>query len=261
METTIPSSVSSNSSPSRIQVVGLSHKGLQRKTNEDCIGIGGWIRNISSLVPIEMTLTIGKDSLAMVADGVGGHASGSLASQLAIGTMSCIVFSADVISESVVAAGLEETNREIWSLLSREGQHRGAGTTMAGIAFGSTECFVFNVGDSRIYKRQEQFLQLLSTDDRPTTGITQAGLQSNVLLQALGGSTDFKEIEPHIVRLTLVEGDEFLICTEGLSDIVPLDQIEQAIQPDLTGTILTLQKLAFEAGAPDNISIVYLRVN
>jgi serine/threonine protein phosphatase PrpC len=250
--------------PRRIQVAALTHKGLQRETNEDCVGVAGWLRNVSDIRPLEMTLTVGEDSFVMVADGVGGHVSGSLASEMAVANITQRFCSASELSEDTIATSLHDANRHIWHLLASEGKHRGAGTTIAGIVFGVEQCFAFNVGDSRIYRRQEQFLQLLTTDDRlDSERIIQmipGAASSNILLQALGGSAEFKVIQPHVVPLTFISGDEFLLCTDGLSDTVSLDQMEQAITDNLVVTVSKLQELAFKGGAPDNISILYLRV-
>ena len=246
------------SSPTIVQISALTHRGLHRVTNEDCIGIGGWMRNVSEDAPVEFSLKMLPKTFLLIADGLGGHQSGALASQIAIASLSQALCEPTSISENSVAQILSKTNREIWTLLAGERQHAGAGTTVAGIICSPNECYAFNVGDSRVYRRRENFLQLLSTDDRlPTHSMAE---QSNVLLQALGGSEEEKQIQPHIVTFPCVAGDEFLLCSDGLSDLITIDQLEDALGEDLSFSVAKLRDLVFVAGAHDNVSIIYARL-
>jgi serine/threonine protein phosphatase PrpC len=160
---------------------------------------------------------------------------------------------------------LEGINRDLAELMNGSVQYRGAGTTVAGVTVVDGRVIVFNVGDSRVYRKQEQLLELLTKDDRPLSlepiPVGEGSRQSSTLLQCLGGNASYRAVSPHVVSVQAVPGDQFLLCTDGLTDVVSLDQMESTISATPMETVKKLRDLAFAAGAPDNVSIVMLQLH
>jgi PPM family protein phosphatase len=120
---------------------------------------------------------------------------------------------------------------------------------------------VFNVGDSRVYGLGRGRLEQLSTDDTPGTkradGRT-AVHRSNLITQTLGGFTP-EPIEPHL--LPQAPGAGWLICSDGLSDLVEEDEMAALIGDDDVASVSALFEAAMARGGRDNVSIVLLRTN
>lgn len=127
------------------------------------------------------------------------------------------------------------------------------GTTVAGIVPTPAEILVFNVGDSRVYREQHGFLRQLTIDDRLM-------LASRRLTQALGGAVRHVDIEPHVWRETWLSGRRYLICSDGLTDALNLDTLEDGLGADDMATVERLFERAMDAGGQDNISIILARV-
>jgi serine/threonine protein phosphatase PrpC len=142
---------------------------------------------------------------------------------------------------------------------------QGMGTTVAGLVGGATELIFFNVGDSRVYREQNGYLRQLSIDD--TSGPDGAGVgqttgkrTSHVLMQALGGSLRPLQIGPHLRREILAPNSRYLICSDGLTDMVEQDTMEACLNDDDELTVMNLLERALASGGEDNISLLIVRI-
>ena len=129
------------------------------------------------------------------------------------------------------------------------------GTTVAGLVVTSDRTIWFNVGDSRVYSVRQEFLRQLSVDDVPAW----QGAGGHVITQALGGAYEYTEIDPHVGARTNGPGRRYLLCSDGLTDVVPLEAMERAMADDDVSFVGALLDGALAAGAPDNVSIVVAR--
>jgi serine/threonine protein phosphatase PrpC len=184
---------------------------------------------------------------------------------LALSRIAVLPSIASSVTEDSIAAMLQTVHSELCEIDRSSPQYRGMGTTVAGIVILPDQAFLFNVGDSRIYRREGNFLQILSVDDRPASG---AGfgedadqVQTNVLLQCLGGSPSAGVLTPHITGVPLGKEETFLLCTDGLYDAVPLDEIESSVNSATHDSLPDLLRKTIAAGAPDNVTIISLRVS
>ena len=127
---------------------------------------------------------------------------------------------------------------------------------------GLEQIAVFNIGDSRVYRQQGPYLEQLSTDDSPKKvyGDHETTRVSHVVTQALGGMDRFTAILPHIQLHALTTGREYLICTDGLTDVLSLDELEASIGEDVAAVVQSLLNQALERGASDNISFILVKV-
>jgi PPM family protein phosphatase len=252
----------------KLNCIVLTHNGLVRSGNEDCILCDGWIRNRQMLGPERFSFASGtpRTMVFALADGLGGHSAGEVASQFALSKLCSAIADMPEISEAAIANALSDVHKALFNFSIADLAYRGMGATVAGVVVDVTGVVhLFHVGDSRIYRKEDRFLQLLTADDRLEIGgygETEPDIRPTYsLLQCLGGLVEFSEIEPHVVRFEMSDLSEtFLLCSDGLSDMVSLDEMEASISQSHEATIGALFDRAIAAGAKDNVSIMIVEV-
>ncbi|MCH9613493.1 MAG: PP2C-family Ser/Thr phosphatase [Chlamydiia bacterium] len=224
----------------KIKGFGATDVGLVRKNNEDAF---------------ELTA---QNRFLALADGMGGHNAGEVASKEAI-TFICASIEEMFIStskpielselSSKLKHYMESTNNWVYRLSKKKRSFQGMGTTLSTILFQDDRLIIAHVGDSRIYRlRNGQFTQL--TKDHS------AG--KHTLTQAIGTSL---KVNPQIEVNDLKNNDIYLLCSDGLPDVLTNDQIAKAIEPNhLKASAYKLIDLAKQAGGFDNITVVLSQV-
>lgn len=244
-------------------VTGITHTGKVRLENQDTIAAGRWVRNEPMTRPERLEFPLTRPVVCLVADGMGGHAAGEVASFHAA---SRLVQSADRLTDERAAAEqLQRLSDELVELTKADSTVRGMGTTVAGLVAGPAGLLHFNVGDSRVYRDQNGFLRQLSVDDsnEPRNGPADAGesrSNSHVITQALGGASHALEIAPHVRSDALPIASRYLICSDGLTTMLGLDEMEACLVADDEETAVRLLEQALERGGTDNISILIVRI-
>jgi serine/threonine protein phosphatase PrpC len=243
-----------------IRAAGLTHRGAVRASNEDCIAMDGWISQLSMATPFHLETTLDQGVLYVVADGMGGHAAGEVASEFAV--LDLVEKSRRIGTPDQLKAVLTDLNQALFDKMKERHELAGMGTTVAGIILREREAFLFNIGDSRIYVDNGGYLRLLSTDD--TSAATSIGSHertgqfSHALLQCLGGARAFMPVSPHVTSFALPEtaAARFLLCSDGLTDMLDQDAIEACLQDDPAATAKALFEAAMAEGGQDNFSVV-----
>ncbi|MEL6478031.1 MAG: protein phosphatase 2C domain-containing protein [Pseudomonadota bacterium] len=238
-------------SPLRATSVGLTHEGCVRDLNEDAV------------------LTDDRRGLWGVADGMGGYALGDVASATVVGHLG-YVRTAWPTARSLaldLVGRLEDANTELRALAAREG-HRMIGSTVACLAVWGPYALALWCGDSRIYRlRDGRPIQRISQDHTLVQGLVDAGHlteaeaeshpNAHVLTRGLGVSETF---EPDFRQMSLMAGDRFILCSDGLSRVLPDIRIEaiswSARSPGLA--CMALLEAALHAGGPDNVTIAVI---
>jgi len=236
-----------------IDVVAMTHHGAKRLRNEDTILIGNWSRSTPMDVPKKFRLKLDAPILCMVADGMGGHAGGQEASRLAcqyLGALATSLTSEESTAAAVIAAG-----DYIRVAALSDVAFRGMGTTVAGLVMKPNGAFWFNVGDSGVFRHRNGFLRQISSDDIPLGEV--AGRRSNRITQCLGGSETDIPVAPHTGSEQLEHALRYLICSDGLTDMLTMGEIEAELDlDDPFETVSKLHAAAMDAGGGDNISII-----
>jgi PPM family protein phosphatase len=190
-------------------------------------------------------------SVILIADGLGGHTCGELASRMVAKFLSDR--STSLGSENTCEAALHAANEYLYELMD-DPQRIGMGTTVVGLAFRNDAIIHFNVGDSRLYRYSGGELKQLSTDDRSASD----GNLSHGITQALSGSVFPLAILPHIgMTAPLGVGDRLMLCSDGLTDMLP-DPLIKEILTASDSPALAVESLftcAMQAGGRDNISV------
>ena len=232
-------------------VAAVTARGSVRQTNQDTLLVLDWISQADEPRPLCMQASVAPPAVLAVADGLGGHRAGELASRLA--AQEIARRGAGWAGEPAVRDGLSAVNQVLAAVAANDPETAGMATTVAGIALTSAGMVAFNVGDSRVYQIVEGYPEQLSVDDAVTVP---DGAPTGRITQALGdgGSPP----RPHTRPVPVVgEKARILICSDGLSGVLPLNQLRKLCrQPDLDELVRGLLEAAFDAGAPDNVSII-----
>jgi PPM family protein phosphatase len=230
----------------------LSHPGCVRGANEDAVAY--------------VLLAAGnRGMLAVVADGMGGHAAGEVASRIAADTVMRLYQQLDGSPPEVLALCLAEANRLIRERSEAEAACAGMGTTCTVLAVRNGAAFLGHIGDSRAYLLRDGGLRQISEDHSLVAQLVRDGAitedeaarspQRHVITRALGLEPSAK---PSIWRkgLPLQAGDALVLCSDGLSDLVDdatIASTVRALPPAEACQRLLEQALA--AGGTDNVSV------
>ncbi|ACL69751.1 Stp1/IreP family PP2C-type Ser/Thr phosphatase [Halothermothrix orenii] len=231
----------------------FSDKGKVREKNED--------NYLIKLNPIP---------ILAVADGLGGHKAGEVASKMAIDFIKEYSFDPEGELLEDLYRGFCELNKKIINSARENTSCQGMGTTLSLGIIWNNILYIGHIGDSRIYLFRENKLKQLTTDHSLVNELLQENKitkeeaynhpQSHILTQALGTSPDL-EVETKKFRLT--EKDYLLLCTDGLTDMVPPDDISKVFrnENDVDGISRQLGKLALKRGGVDNITIIVCSIS
>jgi len=241
-----------------MQIIGAmrTDPGLARESNEDTVA---WV------TPQDKAIADSRGSLALVADGMGGHAAGEVASALAADVIRRLYYDLDGPVPTVLAAAFAAANRAILEYAAEHPQCRGMGTTCTVLAFRERKAWIAHIGDSRAYLLRHGELIQLSEDQTLVAKLVSAGTLTqeeanhspmhNVILQALGTSQQMKPIIGS-KGLPLEFGDVLILCSDGISNLVPdakIAEIAGRLAPQEACDALIEAALA--AGGHDNASV------
>lgn len=240
-------------------VSALSHDGLVREHNEDSLVAGPWtLCAATSLTPQTIYFPIGDPLVVAVADGLGGHPAGEVASAVVVRHLARACTS--LTDEAAIRSTLDACNDEVRDEAELHPDRTAMGTTIAGVVLTDTELFIFNVGDSRVYVFDDVGLRQVSTDDNEPPFPGQR--RSSVVTQVLGGGMEPTPLDPHITSRPLPETGRYLICSDGLTDAIDDDDIAAILRSCEGGrATFELWKATIEAGAPDNVTVALVEID
>jgi serine/threonine protein phosphatase PrpC len=244
-----------------LDVAALTHLGRIRTSNEDAVAVGKELVAADIFGPKRFTLS-GSHCVLMIADGMGGHSQGALASQTALESL--IRSSDGATDEMKWENALHAANDAIYECMANAHAARGMGTTIVGSAVSSVAVVHFNVGDSQLYRHSSSGFVRLSRDDVPIgTSGPGPGRSSHLITQSLGGHLANTPIRPHLGSTgPLTTGETLLLCSDGLTDMVGDNDVASVIEAvkDVEECASELLDLALSNGGRDNISIVVARL-
>ncbi len=240
-----------------LRAVVISDIGMARKNNEDA---ARFIR------PAAMKERMSKGCLAIVADGMGGHAAGEVAAQMAVDLVGKTYFQREELAEESLFFAVSKANRAIWQLAGKNARYKGMGTTCTAMAICDKQLYLAHVGDSRAYLFKKGQLFQLSRDHTYVQSLVDQGVitaeeaekhpEKNVLTKALGTRP---KLEPDIVAVPqkFEPEDRLLLCSDGLYSYLSNEEISQLLLADsLSEAARQLVELAKQRGGHDNITVV-----
>jgi len=204
--------------------------------------------------------------LLVVADGMGGHAAGELASASAIAVISALDSTEPPLEElpEALQGALVRINEELDKVSTTNPDLAGLGTTLTAISWRDGKAIVTHVGDSRAYLLRDNELQRLTRDHTYVQALVDAGRiteaqaanhpQRSLITRALDGRND---VEGDFSVRELRAGDRVMLCSDGLSGVVPDARlIDLLAESDPTGAVTALVDAAIAGGASDNVTVI-----
>ena len=237
-------------SAAEVTVTALTHRGAVRAENEDAFVAGPIVACSSMTHPAICTLPTVEPVVVAVADGIGGQVAGEIASEHVARRLAEVGGRLQTLEH--VRELLHALDEEVQDHAAQHAEFAGMGTTIAGVVVSPAGGHVwFNVGDSRVYRVDGARLVQVSEDDSPPGG-------SSFITQSLGGRSS-GVITPH---LGAEAGTAWLLCTDGLTDLVPAGEIEKVLAGAGSdeAAVYALWQVAMGAGGKDNISVVLARL-
>jgi protein phosphatase len=242
-----------------VEAAGITHRGAVREGNEDCIAIGFWLSQETLDAARHFEQPLEESFACIVADGMGGHNDGELASQFVAKNLARRMLA---LGPEDVTASLRTVNAEFFTHVRLHPELAGMGSTVVGLVAQGTRLAVFNVGDSRCYKVVEKGLAQLSVDDALVQNwkLGSGAERGTMLLQCFGGRSTFTDVEPHVHREPCVPGSTYLLCCDGLYETLEEELMASMIGADLKASAEALLKKALERKARDNVTIALVRI-
>ena len=235
----------------RVECASRTDVGLKRKINEDSI------------------LVDSARGLWAVADGMGGHEAGEVASAMVVDALSALPAADDIddFAEAAVEA-LRAVNRRLIELAATESGGRTIGTTVVGLILAGGFFRCFWAGDSRAYRLRAGMLSRISRDHSLVQQLVDSGMlradeaerheNSNVVTRAVGVAAD---VEVDTVEGDAVSGDIFLLASDGLTRVVDDQEIAAELERSAPEAAADrLLQTVLERGAPDNVSLIIVRL-
>lgn len=245
-----------------MEVGAFSDKGKKREINEDCFFISDFNNKSDG-------------EFCIIADGMGGHNSGEVASRTAVDTVKLYIeenYKTGMTSEEIVellTKSMTLANNVIYKKAISEEKHSGMGTTAILCVLGSERLHIAHVGDSRAYIVRDNIMQQITIDHSVVEELVVNGTitreqatnhpQKNIITRALGSEED-TQIDIYIQKYK--KDDIIFICTDGLtnmlSDVEILSKLKNS--DSLQNAIEELVQTANDRGGPDNITAVAIRL-
>jgi protein phosphatase len=241
-----------------VVMAGLSDRGRMREGNEDAIA------------------TRPELGFAVLADGMGGHRAGEVASRMAVEIVTRHLAenlaggNGTVSAEPVVSDAIRLANDAIYDAAQTRPECQGMGSTIVVVLFSAQKLCVGHVGDSRLYRLHDGRLEQLTQDHSVIQELVNRGLftpeearlsvAKNLVTRALGVEPG---VVPEISERQLDVGDVYLLCSDGLNDVLADDEIAGILaqhHDDLERAARRMVERANEHGGPDNISVILARM-
>lgn len=241
------------SSRTRVKHAGLTDVGQVRAINQDSF----WIDYVGE-----------RGFLAIVADGMGGHKAGEIASQKAVTVMSKSLEQATAYPPTAIAKAVQAANLDIYNYALDNPEHKGMGTTLSALYIDDQVGLVAHIGDSRAYLVRDGTIRQLTQDHSWVAERVRLGILTedearnhrwrNVITNALGANP---EIKLDLMSFEVMPQDRILLCSDGITSLIEdatLARIISQYMPDQA--VEELVDRANEQGSPDNVTAVIVLV-
>jgi len=240
----------------------LSDRGRVRPINEDSAGV---------VIPEDAGVLDRKGILMVVADGMGGHEGGELASRMTVDRVCRSYYAADSDPQTALTGALNEANREVLHYAQLNPQLAGMGTTCTAMAVVNGGAWLAHVGDTRLYLVRNSSAYRMTQDHSATMDLVKRGLltlseadhheERNVILRAVG-TREHVEAATWKDPFPLQPGDRLLICSDGFYETIPDEEIGRICSTS-GGSVQAceaLVNLALDRDGSDNITVAVLFV-
>ncbi len=235
-----------------------TRRGPGKEHNEDAVGFAGLVLQAPANPPLTIRLEEPGPAVAIVCDGMGGHAAGHVASAQSV----ALLMEHPRLTDGPQGArrAIEDAHRSLYDDLARDASARGMGATVVGVVVPPEgDAVVFNVGDSPLFLRDPDLGAVQHSVDHV---VREDGAPTSRLTQSLGGTTELVRIDPHVRAVAVDAGDRIVLCSDGLMRTMTIDELGELIAGDSSpGAVAArLVRVAAERDATDDVSVVVLDV-
>ncbi len=242
-----------------------THPGKVRENNEDALGT---VLDWREALELSDEILQQRGHLFAVADGMGGHAAGEVASNLAISTLFTEYYTGEWIDpKTTLAAAIKAANRAVFEMAEANAAMSGMGTTLVAALYQPQQGLIVNIGDSRAYLFRSGKITQMTKDHSWVAEQVNSGILTekeaahhpfrNVITRSLGNEA---HVEPDFFQLPPQPGDTLLLCSDGLSNQVADKEISDILRAyPLDEAADRLLELALERGAPDNVTLILIQ--
>ena len=247
---------------SKITLTAASRVGCVRSNNEDMVLAFDKLIRSDAYQSEFLTENYGRFILAL-ADGMGGHRAGEVASEMVLSNLQFFINDLPKgLSEEDLQQHMTEWLHSVNTMVNSKGNAdaslREMGTTLVGVLFYGGHYFWMNCGDSRLYRLRDGHLQQLTTDHSLNT-VTGQTKHSNVITNCIGAGCKRLYLDMEEMTDNILPGDVYLLCSDGLNDMVPDTDIEQLMAEGASANRLC--EAAIEEGGFDNVSAIVFQIN
>jgi serine/threonine protein phosphatase PrpC len=236
----------------RCTITAFSIRAAGHSQNQDAVLLGPLapLTDLVSPVQVGMVLVPESPLLLMVADGLGGHAAGHLASRLVANQLAKRAGS--MTDVQAISRCLQEVNDLMYQTMKEDDSLSCMGSTVAGLVLGTEgHLHWFNIGDSPVFVWDRPYLAQLSVDDVP------AGRSaSSVVTQTIGGTSSPTIIEPHTGTEQITLPARYLVCTDGLTKVVDQSELENSLGGSALSVAWAMIDEVTENGNVDDCSVI-----
>ncbi|MBB3037291.1 PP2C family protein-serine/threonine phosphatase [Hoyosella altamirensis] len=235
-----------------LQVSAITDRGLLRARNEDAIAVGPLISQVETGTIATVELPLDRPVVLAVADGLGGHPAGNVASWLTVTEL--VESSAAWETPGDISKGVAMLHTAVRRAASTSTEFRGMGTTFAALVITQNTVYCVNVGDSPIFKIEKNDMTLVSIDD---AALDAAGRPTHAITQVVGSS---ESPVPHVSEVQPALG-RFLICSDGVSGFTNQEDIVRVCRESSPADALSgIIGLVLSSGARDNYSALLVDI-
>jgi protein phosphatase len=238
-----------------LAIGGMTHVGRTRRINQDAFDRFDHRRR--------------GEILLVVADGLGGHRGGEVASKMAVGTLGKLVGELEGEADARLVEAVTRANEFIYRAACKDRTLKGMGTTVVALLIREDgRCHVAHAGDSRLYRIRNDRIEAMTEDHSVVALMVREGMigpeeardhpKKNQIMRALGVSD---EIEVDVAPVEIESGDAYLLCTDGLHGMLPDDDLRRIAgsAPDPETAVAWMVDAANQAGGTDNITAMLVR--
>ena len=248
----------------RLNVAQCTDVGRRRSHNED---------TMTYVIPEDSEVMANKGSLFVVADGMGGHAAGEVASELAVNIVRHVYYQNDqqddVDAPTALVRALKSANTMIHQQAIENTSYSGMGTTCVAAVLRGATAYIANVGDSRAYIVHAGQVRQITLDHSWVAEQARAGILTeeqvhrhalrNVITRVVGR---YAEVQVDLFTEQLAEGDSLVLCSDGLSGLVSEDEILRIVEQFVPQeSVQQLVECANAHGGSDNITAIVVRLS
>jgi len=249
----------------------ITHVGKKNKHNEDSLLLmDKFVQDRIMLTPKIINIEKINHAMFAIADGIGGLSGGEIASAIVLKYLKDKWKKVIPMDQKKICNLIQQCQLVLNKYAENNSLFCNLGTTIAGIWFNCSHGIIFNVGDSRIYRVNHGYLEQLSKDQSLVQSLVDNRIilpeeikknpYKHVILESISANSDKKEVKVRFKSIKIKENDVFIICSDGLTDVLDLNEMEQCLVAELNTSTDNLFKSVAIRGIKDDISIIMIKI-